>query len=231
LNFDYTYIAFRGFLIFEPMIIVTNSLFFILSLIFYRRLSLFTHPYAGQMAMFMLLLGISSCFGAIGHAVHYQLGERFFKIVLFLMNAFSLLSIYYCFRFSLTYSDPYRDPDKRVIFAVIAWVAVLLVSSMLNGNFTLIKVHAGIVLFYCLVVHVRSIIRRANEQGSMLIIYGIIISFLSILVHTIELSLDEWFNHKDMAHVLMIISLIVIYKGARKNITHLGPDRPEAVTA
>ena len=79
MKFDYTYILLGHFKVYEPMIILTNAIFFILCLMFYRRLSLFNHEYARQVAVFMLMLGMSSVFGAIGHSVHLNWENCFLK--------------------------------------------------------------------------------------------------------------------------------------------------------
>jgi hypothetical protein len=230
MNFDYTYISIFGYPVFEPMVILTNLLFFILCCVYFKRLSSFSNTYANQMAWFMLLLGISTCFGAVGHAVHYQLGEAFFGAILFLMNAFSLFSIYFCFRAPYTYSQPGKEPSKRYIFLVLAWVIILLVISAIKGNFLIIKIHAGLVLLYSLIVHYLAY-RRTNERGSAFVVLGIFISFLSIVVHSVKLSFHEWFNYKDIAHVIMIISLIVIYKGVRLNVLDVGNTETQNVRA
>jgi hypothetical protein len=165
----------------------------------------------------MFFLGISSFFGAIDHAIHYQLGTIFFKGILFLMNAFSLASIYFCFRAAYTYTNLHKEPSKKYIYFVIVWISILLILSAVTGNFEIIKIHAAIVLVYSLIVHYR-VYKRTHEDGSRRVVIGILISFLPIIVHSLKFSLSEWFNYKDIAHMIMIISLIIIYKGARLNV-------------
>ena len=36
--------------------------------------------------------------------------------------------------------------------------------------------------------------------------------------------MHDWFNHKDISHVIMAISLIVIYKGVKLKITKYSPE-------
>ncbi|PBQ33578.1 hypothetical protein CNR22_17955 [Sphingobacteriaceae bacterium] len=215
MHFDYTYIILFGFQIFEPMVLVTNTIFFILCVLYFARLNKLPHLYAKQMAWFMLMLGTSSVFGAVGHAVHMQMGDIFFNVIVFFMNAFSLLSIYFCFRAAYTYFNLQRLPKKKYIYVAMAYVLILLVVSAIVRDFTIIKVHAGIVLVYSLIVHYL-VYRRSQEKGSQLVVLGILLSFLPIIVHSLHFSIDEWFNYKDIAHTIMIISLIVIYKGAYK---------------
>ena len=200
------------------MVMFTNTIFFTLCLIYYRRLSRFNHDYARQVAIFMLTLGISSMFGAIDHAVHEQFGDTFFNIILFFMNAFSILAIYFNFKFTDTYASADRPQKPWVNYVVMTWVMVLLILSLFIADFTIIKIHAGIALIYCLIVFMK---RMKREQGSRIIAYGILISFLSILVHSLHLMISIWFNHKDIAHVFMIITLVFMYKGTVLNLRRM----------
>lgn len=214
MHFDYTYILLFGVKVFEPVVLLTNTLFFLLSVLCFQRLNHFAHAYARQMGRFMLFLGISSLFGGLGHAVHFQLGEPVLDGIVFLMNTFSLLSIYYFFRGSYTFLNQEKESRGLYNYIVMAWVLILLVACGLKGNFLLIKIHAGIVLLFALVAHYL-VYRRFQDRGSGLVVLGILISFLPILVHSLKLSFHEWFNHKDLAHVIMIVSLLVIYRGVR----------------
>ncbi len=221
MNFDYTYLRIFGWQVFEPMVILTNGIMFLISLYCFRKLISYRHHYPRQMAWFILILGISGCFGAAAHAVHYQLGAGFFNTVFFISNMLSLVSIYFCFRGSYTYFNIGRHQvsNKAVIGLVMTWIGILLVITFLSNKFLLIKIHAGIVLIYALAVHYLAY--RKNDRGSGVIALGIVISFFSILVHSLKFSFDEWFNYKDIAHVIMIISMIIIYRGIKINADNL----------
>jgi hypothetical protein len=201
------------------MVVFTNFIFLVLAVCFFSGLIRHSRqPYARQMAFFILTLGISTGFGAVAHGAHYLLGSLFFDTVFFLSNAFSLFSVYFCFRASYTYYTPVSN--KYIIGVVIGWIAVMMAFSLFKGEFLLIKIHAGIVLIYALAVHYL-VYRRTHEKGSRIIIIGILISFLSIIVHSFKISLSEWFNYKDIAHAIMIITLSVIYCGVRLNVKAL----------
>lgn len=215
MNFDYTYITLFGCIIFEPLVIVTNLVFFILCYVFFRNLGHYNNPFARQMSWFIILMGTSGVFGALAHSVHYQLGAAFFDVIFFIMNALSLLSIYFCFKAHYTFQHRGRQPSKSYVRLAFAWVLVLLVVSFLQGSFLIVKIHAAIVLLYSLLVHYHSY-RHSNQPGSRLIVSGILVSFLSILVHSLHLSFHEWFNYKDISHVIMIVSLVMIHNGAKQ---------------
>jgi hypothetical protein len=229
LNFDNTHIILGGFRIYEPVTILTNLVFCALCVVYFRQLSRFSHAYGFQMAWFILLMGTSSLLGAVAHAVHYQLGNVFFETVFFLMNALSLFSIYFCFRAPYTYYHLDKNPPRKYINLAILWVLVLLVYSFINGNFLLIKIHAGITLTYSFVVHYMGY-RRKQERGSAWIVSGIGVAFLSIISHSMRFSIHEWFNYKDISHVIMIFSLGIIYKGIRLNLESLLPEEVSEAT-
>jgi hypothetical protein len=232
MNFDYTYITLFGFRFFEPVVLLTNTIMFVLGLIYFLKLRKSTLAYARQAGWFMFLLGAGTLVGGVGHTVHMQLGALFFRCIVFVMNAFSLFSIYAFFRASYTYLSFPNPPSKKYMYLALSWVLVVLVISALVENFTIIKIHAGIALIYALVAHYIVYVRR-KEKGSAIVVTGILISFLPIIVHSLKLSFGEWFNHKDIAHTIMIISLIVIYKGVVKISSELagdrGEDRPENI--
>ena len=50
-------------------------------------------------------------------------------------------------------------------------------------------------------------------RESKLIAYGILISFLTAFVHGAKLSLHAYFNFNDISHVLIMVSLFVVFLG------------------
>lgn len=110
--------------------------------------------------------------------------------------------------------------SRKYLYVAFVWVAALIIYSILNGNFLVIKLHAGLALLFSLVVHYKAY-RENNEVGSRLIVIGITISFGAIIVHSLKFSLHDWFNYKDASHLIMIISLMVIYKGIKQNVLNL----------
>ena len=214
MKFDYTYIVLFGHPVFEPMVLLTNTIFFLLSFYFFKKLAKVDQPYGRQMAWFILMLGTSTFFGAIGHAVHYMLGDLFFNTVFFISKSTSLVSVYFCFKAAYCYYS--EKPDKRLINTVLGLVIALILFNLVQGTFILIEIIGGLVLIYSLVMHIL-MYKRTHERGSRLIITGILISFLSLFVHLFKISLHENFNNKDLAHTIMIITLFFVGNGAILN--------------
>ena len=223
MNFDHTYIVLFGKIFYEPVVILTNAITTLLCIYCFLRLRKFRTELSNYWAWFFMLIGVSACFGSMAHGVQHQLGDTFLRTVVFMVNALSLVAIYFCFKAANTYFFMNRSNKPYVTWLVIAWIVILLVITFVKNNFVLIKIHAGIVLLYSLVVHLITYFRK--QPGSGIIAAGIIVSFLSILTHSIRLSFHEWFNYKDVSHVIMIISIIFIFVGAKLKMDNLSDER------
>lgn len=168
------------------------------------------------MRWFIFLLGTSSMFGAIEHSVHFQLGEIFFNVIYFIMTALIFISSYFCFRAPYTLYLKNKKPSNFVVISISLLMFLIFVLCNLQRNFVLAEICGGSAILYSFTIHLANYIRY-KEQGSGLVALGIGISFLSFVGHAFRISLHEYFNHKDMAHVIMIISMIVIYLGVYKS--------------
>jgi hypothetical protein len=214
LNLEYTYIILFGFKLFEPVTILTNTIITAYGLFAYLRTLTFHHKASRYWGMFFLLMGISTLLASITHGVHEQLGDTFLRVSWFLSNSVSLVCIYFFYRATFTYSNLKNGTATQFINIVaLVWVFSLLVVTFFLNDFLLIKIHAGIVLVYSLFVHYTTF--RHKRAGSGYIVAGIVISFLSIIVHSIKFSFGEWFNYKDISHVIVLISLVFLYKGVK----------------
>jgi hypothetical protein len=214
MEFGDTYILLFGYQIFEPITILTNLFIFAVSIFYFKLLFGFPVAYTRNMALFVLMTGLGSFFGSIAHGAQHQLGILFFKVVLFLMHASTLVSAYFCFTGSYHLQLGNKERNKVVLALVVGLLTVLLILATMSGSFVLMKVAAGLALAYMLLVHIVAF--RKELKGSGWVISGIFISFSSIFVHSFKLSIDEWFNHKDIAHLIICLSLIIICKGILK---------------
>ncbi len=215
MEFGSTYIFLFGFKIFEPMVILSNLLIFLVSLYCFQNLKRFENKYAKQSALFIILLGTSTCFASVDHATQYQLGVPFFRIILFISHSLNILALYFCFRAAYTFYLISEQPNKTVLLIILSITGVLMILALLTGSFLLIKIPAAVVLIYSLIVHYLGY--RKNIDGSGLFAFAVVVSFLSIIVHTLRLAFSDWFNHKDIAHVIIAVSLFLMYSAIKTN--------------
>lgn len=229
MQFDYTYFYINGFIVFEPLIAISNGLMLLTAIYYFRILRKYEQRFSRQFAWFMLFTGLGSAFGAMAHCVHFQWGDHFFYSMLFLMNAMSLVSA--LFFFLSVHSYYTRDREQKAWMAPMAWIwlGVLLLITFVQNEFVLVKIHAGFVLLFTLLVFTFHPVKR--DPGSRLIVNGILVALASVLVHTLRISFHEWFNHKDFAHVLMLFSMFLFYRGALLNSRHIAEADSTALVA
>lgn len=212
MNFDYTSITLAGLLIFEPLVLLTNSLLFLIGLWFYFKLRKAQGAYGRRKGIFILMLGLSSLFGGLAHAIHEQFGTLFLKIIIAACHLFSLASAYYCLLGSYQlYADSHGKNYYWIKRVALSWFSFVLLLVACTNQFAIITAHAGLVLMFSLWVHLKAM--RLDYSGSGYVAAGISTSFVSVTVHLSKFSMHEWFNYKDIAHVFMIISLLFIGKG------------------
>ena len=220
MNFDHTYITVFGKIMFEPVTFFLNNTIALFCVFAFFSIVKHKSILSKNWAWFFLLIGLSASMGSIAHSVQYQLGDQFIRWVMFSVNSLSLVAIYFCFNAAQNHSTTIKKNKTKIIHSlVICWILILLAVTYIQNNFLLIKIHAGIVLTYSFLVHLISPIKK--EQGSSLIASGIFVSFLSIAVHSMKFSISVWFNYKDISHLIMIISLIMIYAGVNIKLRSL----------
>jgi hypothetical protein len=210
MEFGNTYIFLFGFKFFEPMVVLTNLIIFLVSIYCFRKLIVFENKYAKKNALFILLMGISTCFASIDHTVQYQLGIPFFKFILFISHSLNIIGLYFCFLSAYTFHIKSHTVNNIIKQVAILITLILIIISLLTGSFLTIKIPAALVLVYSLTIYYLGY--KEKIKGSGIFAIGIIISFFSIIVHTLKLSFNDWFNHKDIAHIIIAISLIIMCK-------------------
>lgn len=55
---------------------------------------------------------------------------------------------------------------------------------------------------------------RMNSRGSWILVSGIVFGFSPLFVYIFKFSFSRWFNYHDISHILMAISMYVMYRGA-----------------
>ncbi len=217
MNLDNTFIYLFGFKFFEPVAVFTNLLIVFFSLFAYFKLWQNTHQVIKNWAMFFLLLGLSSALGSLCHGIQRQLGDLFLNVSWFFMNVVALVSIYFFYQAASRYNLAGKKPLSPLVRQLtLSWIFLLIILTAVFNNFLLIKINAAMALIYSMVVHYSTY--KKHQAGSVYIFTGIIISFLSFIIHGFKLSIHDWFNYKDISHIIMLTSLFLMYLGVQTKI-------------
>jgi|GEM_PF-1018641 hypothetical protein len=200
-----------GIILRDPVTALTNIGIFAAGLLCYLRLRKQKLDFPNKnWIYFFLLMGISSLVAVIVHGFsYYTPPEVHFKIwwvMCVLQGAGVTLAQ---FGFASNVLSKYR---MLVISVVTLQFGVFALCSYIFGTFTVAKFHlaAGLVPIMLYYIYVA----LKGKRAEMLVATGIGISALTALVHGLKLSISlEWFNYNDIAHCLIIASLVVMGRG------------------
>jgi hypothetical protein len=197
----------------EPVSAITDI---IMSMVcfyaFYKTKALEAYKAVSLYRWFFLLTGLSTLVAAlVGHAFLYYFGVDA-KMYGWL---FGIASISFA-----TFAAMYNTREligesvfKRLILINGIEVIAAVVAVFMSWSFVVVEVHTayGLLLNVTILEYINY--KRTGSPLSIKLIYGIGIAIVAVLCHIFQFAYSVWFNHIDLSHVFMALSMYVIYKG------------------
>ncbi len=208
-----------GVTIMEPMVTLTD--FWITAVALFAFWKLRQWNQAGAMHAYMrgyfLLMGIATFFGGLlGHAFQHVIGLEW-KLPGWLI---SMLAVSAIERATIMYVHP-LIPFRFAKFLEVANILELIIFAVITFttlNFFYIKVHSAYGLgLIVLPLHAYAWWKTRNH-GSRIMSLSVCFTSIAAITYTTEIGLHTWFNHLDVSHTVMAISLYFFYRGT----LHLG---------
>lgn len=204
-----------GITILEPVTAATDLLLSAFCFYFYFKLKLPTKSehLLKFWRLFFFILGITTFIGTVAHGLRFYMNEMTFRSVWMIMNLSSIGSSFFLL---LATIEKVRKEDLVLLrkLHIVAFISTLIVTSitLTFNDFSLIRTYAGAVILMALYWHYATF--RQGIPGSGQIAFGLGLSMLSVLVHVLKFSISDYFNFKDLGHVIILISLSFIFMGA-----------------
>jgi hypothetical protein len=213
-----THTTIFGFLIAEPTTAITDFILAALCLVFYFRFAA-NNKEDGSFywKRFFLFMGISTLVGGITHAFLENHNTNMYSFFWLSMQLLSGLSVLYS-QIATIHSIPnpniplYRTMKTSLLLSRIQFV-LFAVAVLLFRNFIVVVTNSTVGFLMVLYIHALSG-RKYGNRASAWIALGIMVSFLTAIIYTLKISINQWFNFKDIAHVIMMISISFIFYGA-----------------
>ncbi|MAO63502.1 MAG: hypothetical protein CL666_00735 [Balneola sp.] len=164
--------------------------------------------YFGIMALATFLGGV------LGHAFQYAVGLEW-KLPGWLISMLAVMAIE---RASIMHAQPVIN-SKFGKFLEVANVVELLTFAVITFttlNFFFIQVHSAYGLGLIVLPLHFLVYWRTRNEGSRIFFLTVIFAILAAFFYTSEIGLHTWFNHLDLAHTVMAISMYFFYRGALK---------------
>lgn len=165
---------------------------------------------------FFLFFGINAAVGFVTHGFKSYFTEQAFYYVFMCMNLASVPITFSLMKANVE-NTAMEDKTKKSLNIVIFFASAVFIGvTVLTNTFVVVKLAALISIIFSIIVHV--INYRKGYPGNGLIIWGFIVSVSALIVHGAKLSFSDWFNYKDISHVIMITSMLFIYVGVNKQL-------------
>lgn len=218
LDFDYSHmtrIDVFGLMVLEPYTVLTDLI--ITTVCIYAWIKLKAKSKNNQvvqlMRYFFISMGLATAVGGIlGHGLLYFTGLQG-KIPGWFI---SMISVAFFERAAIAHSRPLMHNQLGKFFSILNYVELLcfMILSAITLKFIYVEIHAvyglfGMVFFLEIFVY-----KKRRDRGSVFIFAGTFFAAASALSHALRIGINEWFNHNDVSHIGMAISVYFYYLGA-----------------
>lgn len=209
-------IEIAGIVLRDPVTALTNIGIFATGLVCYLRLRRQKLKFPNKnWIYFFLLVGISSLIGVVVHGFSFYTTEETHFNIWWAMTVVQGAGVSFAqFGFASNVLHRHRI---LVILVVMLQFGAFTVGSYLVGTFVIAKIHLALGLLPIMLYYIYMSMR--GKIAEMLVATGIGISSLTALVHGLKVSISrEWFNYNDIAHCLIIASLVMMYLGVKAGL-------------
>ncbi|MDX1908000.1 MAG: hypothetical protein SF053_13275 [Bacteroidia bacterium] len=166
--------------------------------------------------LYFLLIGIATTFaGLAGHAFLYVWGDPQ-KVVGWIFSGLGILAIE---RAAIAYAHWLTPGQRRLrLIFVFTQFGIFLLSVLYpeTSSFENVKLNSALGLLIIVGgLHLEGY-RRDRTPGRAWVLGAIAWGLIPAFTFNTKFSLHTWFNYHDISHVLMAISMLIMYLGARR---------------
>ena len=164
--------------------------------------------------LYFLLMGLATLFGGIiGHGFLYLFSFAW-KLPGWIISMFSIALIE---RSSIEHAKSLVHPRISKFFLALNIVELFTVMAITiyTLDFQWVEFHSGYGLLAIVLTFHGFVYLKTRDPGSGIIIMGVLVASIAALIFMNEVSINIWFNHIDLSHMLMAVAAYLLYRGAR----------------
>jgi uncharacterized protein DUF6962 len=207
-------ITLLGLRIQEPMIVLTDIILGLVCFYAYSKLSKSGSRANSLMKYYFLVFGISAIVGGVlGHGFIYAL-DFSWKLAGWVPAILSVLLLEFA---ALEHARAFLNTKALNNFKAINILVtvVTLTLTIYYVNFKFVEMHSAYgILVVFLPLHIL-IYRKTKNPGSKFMIYSVIALFSTLFVFRIPIVIHTYFNHLDLAHLIIGVTVLLMLKGTR----------------
>lgn len=212
-----TTIYIGNFAIHEPVTVFTDLIIGILCFIFYKKLNSNNHSIKNW-RLFFLFMGLSSLIGGASHAF-FAIHEGWqYKTLWLGMQVLNGIGVFFAQQATLTSILKKAKSHNFWKYAYIIQFCVFIIVLFIVQKFFVTVIENVLGLLPIIIIHFEAYRKEAYYKW---IGYGISISFIAGTVHATKSSIHAYMNYNDIAHIIIMISLSVIFWGLKKKTVEI----------
>lgn len=217
-----TWIDLGGLTVRSPVTAATNLMLSIQCMLYFRRRRSGLPDRSGYWSLFFLAMSAATLAGVFKHGFAHALPGGVYELVLWIAAVGSAASVHYAQLAAL--GGPARSGSSRGRWlrkVSVAQAAVFFCGCVAFGpEMWLVVLNTAVGLVPVIVAESRAW-RRGSKRNAW-VVGGLSASLLTGVVYVGNLSMGIWFNHVDLAHVLMGVSFWLIVRGSSSPLPRTG---------
>jgi len=164
---------------------------------------------------FFLVTAISTFVSSlIGHAFsyHFGMGARIYGWMI------GIVSVAFAQFAAISHAQPTLKPSTVRLLNILMVVEIVaaIVGTAIVNHFIVVEIHSALGLLVVMTTLEVRMYQRSKSVLSRHLVMGVGFCILAVTVHLAKIAISRWFNHLDLSHVFMCISLYVMYLGVKK---------------
>lgn len=204
-----------GISIMEPMVTFTDLWITAVCLYAYYKLTKkkLDGPIHSYLRAYFLIMGLATFLGGVlGHAFQYALSLSW-KLPGWLISMVAVVAIERASIFQAQLLVNKRLGKVLEVFNIIELVTFLIIT-FYTLDFFFVKLHSAYGLGLVVLPLHFLMYKRVGHPMNLYFIRTVLFASLSAVFYTLEIGLHIWFNHLDVAHTIMAISMYGFYRGS-----------------
>lgn len=201
----------------EPVTVFTDIIVSIVAFFICRNFINHVHNKSTRLwNWFFFFIGFSTLIGAFSHGLKYYISLNTFVYLWLLMQLLTGIAMFFAQSATIeTFSKDTDNEDflKNLIFFQLI---IFIVSVFFFKNFVVTVVVTAVSLFPIMLKNFTNYF-SAKSKSSLWIAIGITISFFPAIINGAKISINDWFNHKDISHLLIACSISAMAYGVLLN--------------
>ncbi len=204
----------------DPATVLTNILLFIVGFVCFLRLSKFKNNSTASITrqargwrLFFLFSSFAFLLGVPIHGFSWYIPEQTHFYVWLLMGWIQNLALVFAQFATLQHYFPKQEkwirPLILVQFVFFCWLMFFI------RRFGAVNVDAALALLPIAIWNF--FLHSKNKLASGLVGWGVFCASLGGVVVVFKLMPSPWFTYNDIGHLILVVSLVLMYKGLVKN--------------